>query len=176
MAAPARPAGTKAYLRVKRIFIPAVAGAAGPTVAESTGASALDVTNMFYDSSARPSQTTNMARAPKREGDAETYEFVGETQATYGEVRYAHNPQAATGSPGRKAFETFPPGTTGWIEERWGMNRDIDIAAGQKVELIPVEFGPQIITREGDGEGAEVAIQQAIAQTGPRRSDVAVLA
>jgi hypothetical protein len=176
MAAPLRPTATKAYLRHKVIFAPTIGGAAGPTVAEGTGASALDITNMVFESSALPSQSTNLARAPKRLGDGETYEFVGESQLSFGEIRYSFNPQGAALSDGKKAFEKFPAGTTGYIIDRWGLDRNTDLAAAQFVTVYPVEFGPQHEVAEGDAEGAEVGIVQTVAITGPKRLNVAVLA
>src|SRR3954469_12179409 len=125
MTAPLRPSASKAYLRNSWVFVPTVAGYAagtGPTAVEVTGASSLDVSLMLYDSSAQPSQSTNLARAPKRLGDGTTYEFVGETQATIGELRYSFDPQAAAASTGKKAKEKFTPGTTGFLVNRRGID------------------------------------------------------
>ena len=97
---------------------------------------------MFFDSSADPSLSTNMARAPKRVGDGETYEFVGESQATIGEVRYSFNPQGAALSDGKKAFEKFPAGTTGFLVYRWGIDRDTDLAVGAVRDLLPGRVRP----------------------------------
>lgn len=176
MAAPIRPAGTKAYLRDSWVFVPTLANPASPSLAEINGASALNVTKMFFASSARPSQSTNLASAPKRIGDGETYQFVGESQQSWGEVRYSFNPQAAALSDGKKAFEKFTPGTTGYMVNRLGIDRDTDFAIGQFVTSYPVEFGPQNETPEGDGEGAEVAIVQTVAVTGPKALNKAVVA
>jgi hypothetical protein len=176
MAAPLRPTATKAYLRDTWIFVPTVANPASPTVAELTGASALDVTNMFFQSSARPSLSTNLARPSRRIGDAETYEFVGESQSSFGEVRYSFNPQSAALADGRKAYEKFPLNTTGYFYNRLGIDRDTAVVAAQKVTGYPVEFGPQMETLEGDAEGAEVAIVQTVAQTGPKLLNVPVAA
>jgi hypothetical protein len=176
MAAPVRPAATKAYLRDKWVFVPTIANTAAPTVAEVTGASVLDVTKMFFESSARPTNSTNLARAPKRLGDGETYEFVGESQASFGEIRYSFNPQGAALSDGKKAFEKFPAGTTGYLVNRLGIDRDTDLAAAQFVTVYPVEFGSQHEDKEGDGEGAEVAIVQTVAQTGPKALNKAIAA
>jgi hypothetical protein len=126
------------------------------------------VSKMLFASTARPGQTTNLARAPKRLGDAETYEFVGETNPTWGELRYSFNPQGAALSDGVKAFEKFVPGTVGWMVNRLGIDRDTDLAIGQFISGYPVEFGPQLEVPEGDAEGAEVAIVQTVAQTGPK--------
>lgn len=177
MAAPIRPSDTKAYLRDKWVFVPTgTYDPAAPSAAILIGATALDVTKMFFASSARPSQSTNLARAPRRLGDGETYEFVGESQRTIGEVRYAFDPQAAALSNGKKAYEKFPAGTTGFLVNRLGIDRDTDIATGQFVTSYPVEFGPQLETLEGDGEGAAVAIVQTAAQTGPTQMNKAVVA
>jgi hypothetical protein len=168
MAAPVRPTATKAYLRSKWVFVPTVAAPGAPTVSELTGASALDVTNMLFESSARPAQSTNLARSPRRIGDATSYEFVGESQLSLGEFRYSFDPQSAALATGRKAYEKFPAGTTGYLYNRLGIDRDTDIIATHKVTGYPVEFGPQQETTEGDAEGAEVAIVQTVAITGPK--------
>ena len=177
MAAPIRPAGTKAYLRKKIVFVPTgTYNPDTPSLAILNAASALDVTKMFFESSSNPSQSTNLARAPKRVGDGESYEFVGESTASIGEVRYSFNPQGAALSDGVKAFEKFPAGTTGFLVYRYGLDRDADLATGQFVTSYPVEFGAQQETEEGDGEGAEVAIVQTVAQTGPKSLNKAIAA
>jgi hypothetical protein len=178
MTAPLRPAATKAYLRKKIILVtdPAYDPDA-PSLAILNGASALDVTNMFFASSADPSQSTNMARAPKRVGDGVTYEFVGETQSSIGEVRYSMDPQGAALSDGVKCFEFLPEGTTGHYVVRWGIDRDVDLAVTtQRVTSRPFEAGPQLEVPEGDAEGAEVAIVQALAATGPQSMRKAIVA
>lgn len=174
--APLRPAATKAYLRDKWVFVPTgTYNPDSPSLAILNGASALDVSKMYFASSARPSQTTNLAKGPRRLGDAETFEFIGETTPTLGEVRYSFNPQGAAASDGKKAFEKFPANTTGHLVNRLGIDRDTDLATGQFVTSYPVEFGPQHETAEGDGEGAEVAIMQTVAQTGPKSLNKAIV-
>lgn len=178
MVAPTRPVGTKFYLRSKWVFVPkGTYDPLAPSLAILTGAAALDVTKMFFQSSANPSQSTNLARAPKRLGDGESYEFIGESQASFGEVRYSFNPQGATGSDEVKAFEKFVPGTAGFMVNRLGIDRDTDfVITTQFVTSYPVECGPQQEVPEGDAEGAEVAIVQTFAQTGPKAMKKAIVA
>lgn len=177
MVAPLRPAGTKHYLRSKWVFVPTgTYNPESPSLAILNAATSLDVTKMFFASSATPTQSTNLARAPKRLGDGETYEFVGETQASFGEVRYSFNPQGAALSDGKKAFEKFPAGTAGFMVNRLGIDRDTDLAATtQFVTSYPVEAGPQQEVPEGDAEGAEVGIVQTFAQTGPKSLNKAIV-
>lgn len=176
MVAALRPAGSKSYLRKRVIFVPTLASLTAPSLVTLTAASALDITNMLFQSSAMPTQSTNLARAPKRVGDGESFEFIGETQATFGELRYSYNPQGAPGSDGVKAYEKFPANTTGLIVVRRGIDRDVDLAVGQFVTIFPVEMGPQLEVDEGENEGAENAIVQMVAQTGPKSQKVAIAA
>ncbi len=178
MVAPLRPIGTKAYLRKKVLWVPTgTYSPDSPSLAVMTAASALDVTKMFFSSSAAPSQSTNMARAPKRIGDGETYEFVGESQVSLGEMRYSFNPQGAALSNEVKAYEKFAPGSTGFLVFRYGIDRDTDyVITTQFVTSFPAECGPQIEVEEGDNEGAEIAILQLFAQTGPKSMKKAIVA
>lgn len=177
MTAPIRPAGTKAYLRKKIILVKDAAyNPDAPSLAILTGTSALDVTKMLYASSARPSSTTNMARAPKRVGDGSSYEFVGEKTETIGEVRYSFDPQGAALSAGKKLAEFLPEGATGYYVTRYGPDRDDDLEVGDFVTSRPFEAGDQDEDEEGEAEGAEVAIKQALAATGPKSFNKAVVA
>lgn len=161
MAAPVRPDPSQAYGTEKWVFCPT----STLSVATLTGATALDVTDMMLDSSARPDADTNLVEAPMRVGDTESFQFAGKTAWTWGEFRYAFNPQGAALSDGVKAYEKFPAGTTGFFYCRPGIDRDTDLAIGQFVEEYPVEFGVQVRVKEGDGEGSEWAIKQTLAIT-----------
>jgi hypothetical protein len=167
MTAPIRPNPAKAFGTEKWAYVPTIANTATPLVTEVNAAGALDVTMMFFASSARPDASVNMAKAARRVGDIESYEFVGETSYTFGEVHYSFDPQGAALSNGVKAYEKFPAGTTGYLVRRLGIDRNTDFAASQFVSMFPVAFGPQVETTEGDNESAEVAIKQGVALTGP---------
>lgn len=175
MAAPTRPNSAKVYTRDKWIFVPTLADQDAPAAAtEVNGASALDLSKMLFASSARPSASTNLASAPRRLGDASVFQFVGETSWTLGELRYSFDPQAAAASEGKEAYETLPAGTTGFLINALNFPVDDDLAAADFVSVYPVEFGVQVETPEGDGEGAEVAIAQTVAITNPPSINVAL--
>lgn len=177
MAAGLRPPGTKAY-RQKRIIL--VKDAAydpdAPSLALLTGSSALDVTNMFYASSARPSTTTNTVTAPPRVGDGTMYQRVGRSQSEIGEVRYSFDPQAAALSEGKKAFEFLPALTTGHYVTVYGQPDDGTLAVGDFVTSRPFEAGEQDEVEEGEEEAAEVAIVQTLVPTGPKSLNKALVA
>lgn len=177
MAAGLRPAGTKAYRQTRIILVKDAAyNPASPSLAILNGASAMDVTNMFYESSAKPSTTTNLVSAPRRVGDGTTYQRVGASQAQIGEVRYSFDPQAAALSNGKKLFEFLPALTTGHYVTVMGQPDDNTLAVGQFVTSRPFEAGEQEEVPEGDGEAAEVAIVQTLAATGPKSLNKAIVA
>lgn len=177
MPEPLRPTATKLYLRENWVFVPTIASASlAPTVAEVTGASALDFTNItFADGAPEPSQSTNRVRETRRFGDASTGEFIGETTHEGGELTYAFAPQAVAASDGKKMWEKIPEGTTGYLVRRQGVAKATAFSAGQFVDVWPVEFGPSRPAKTGDGEAAQAAAIATYAVGSPKYN-VAVLA
>ena len=171
MTEPLRPDATKVYGRENWIIVPAVSGYAtgtGPTVAEVTGASSLDVTRIvFADGVPEPGQTTNLVEQKKRLGDTTSAQFVGDTTYSGGELTYAFNPQGATGSDGVKLWEKIKDGGPFFLIRRMGLGRAVTPAAGQFVDVYKVEFGPSKPTKSGDAEAGEAAAMCTFAITDP---------
>lgn len=157
MAAPVRPAATKAFKREKLIWVPTIADILAPKLTELTAAAALDMSCILYDSFGRPSQSTSGATLERRVCDGEQYEQAGITTYSAGEMPYALDPQAIAGSDGKKAWEKFVSGATGYLVRRLGIDVDTDLAVGQFVDVFPAEVGPSMPTTVGDGESREVA-------------------
>lgn len=165
MAAPIRPASTKAFTKEKWVYVVTIASITAPTAAEVTAGTVLDVSCYLFDSTGRPTQNTNRVTLERRICDGAVYEQIGTTTYGGGEMLYAVNPQAVAATDGKKAFEKFPAGTVGYLVRRFGVDVNTDLAAGQFVDVFPVEFGPQMPTTVGSGENAEVAITQSFAIT-----------
>ncbi|HET7689334.1 MAG TPA: hypothetical protein VFK41_03080 [Nocardioidaceae bacterium] len=177
MTAPIRPASSKAFQREKWIFIPTIASATlAPTVAEATGGTTLDISCMLFDGTARPQKNTNLVDRVRRICDGAVYQQIGTTNYTGGEMLAAFDPQAAAASDGKKAWEKFPAGTTGYLWRRMGIAVATDVAAGQFGDTFPVEFDEPFPTTVGDGEAAENAFLSVFAITGPPGFNKAVLA
>lgn len=182
MAEPLRPAANKTYGRENWIFVPTIASAAlAPTVAELTGASSLDITRIaFADGAPNPTQSTEVVEQQSRVGDTETYEFVGSTKYSGGTMDYQFNPQGAAASDGVKLWEKLQNvgGATvsGFLVRRLGVGRAVTPAAGQFVDAYPVEFGPSIPGKKGDGANGETSAQNTFAITAQPAFKVAVLA
>lgn len=176
MAEPLRPDPTKLYGRENWIFVPTLADKRAPVLTEVTAASGLDVTRIVFASTGKPSQTTNRPTAARRLGDTRAYEFIGESNVTGGDMTYAFADQAAAASAGKKLYELIPEGTTGYLVQRKGVARATAPAAGQFVNVYPVEFGPSFPADEGDGESAESAMTCAFAITSDPAINVAIAA
>lgn len=167
MAAPIRPASSKAFKREKWVFAPTLADINAPKVTETTGASSLDISCYLFDSSARPTGSTNLVEKERRICDGATYQQVGSTTYTGGEMVAAMDPQAVALSDGKKAWEKFPEGTTGYLVRRLGIDVNTDLAIGQFVDVFPVEFGAPMPGTTGDGESRENSFTSTFAITGP---------
>jgi len=165
MTAPIRPASEKAYGREKWVYLAAVADVNAVTATEAGAGTILDISCMMFGDSGRPSQTTNRVKKAKRVCDTIVYEQVGDTNYEGFDIKYALTHQGAAASDGVKAWEKFPAGTTGFLVRRLGIAVATDLATGQFVDCIPVEFGPPMPTVEGSDEAAETAATQTVAIT-----------
>lgn len=167
MAEPLRPTPAKLYGRENWIFVTTLASASAPTATELNAASSLDITRIvFSDGAPSPSQSTNLVEQNRRFGDTVMTQFVGTTTYAGGEMTYALDPQSAAASDPKKLWEKIPAGTTGYLVRRQNVARATAPAAGQFVDVFPVEFGPSMPTRSGDGESAEGAAVCTFAVTG----------
>lgn len=180
MTEPLRPDPAKTYGRENWVFIPSIASATlAPTVAEYGAASALDVTRIaFAGATPELNSSTERVKQDRRAGDTEAFEFVGETSYEGGDVVMALSPQAAAGSDGKKAWEKFAAGgVTGFFAKREDVARATAAAAGQFLNSVyPVELGPGIPMKQGDGSAAQSAFRCTFAVTGPPKFMVAILA
>jgi hypothetical protein len=182
MPEPTRPDPAKTHGRENIIFIPTIASATlAPTVAEITGASALDVTRMAFKGAAPElGGSTERVTPDERFGDTESYEMIGMTKYEGGEAVFAWQPQALTGTDGKKAWEKFlnTNGTvSGYFAKREDIGRATTPVAGNRLSwVVPGEVGPPLPLKQGDGAAAQAAFRATWAVTGAPKFDVVVLA
>lgn len=158
MAEPLRPNSVSVFGRTNWIFVTTLANPTAPAVAEVNATSGLDISRIVFASSGKPSQSTNRVTNERRLADTKVYERIGISNVTGGTMTYAFDPQGASGSDGKKWFEKIPAGATGYLIERKGIARATTPAAGQFVNVYPVEFGPSFPTDAGSEEAAESAM------------------
>lgn len=174
MAEPIRPSAALTYGRENWIFVPTIADPSAPTATEINSASGLDISRILFASTGQPDQSTNRVTAERRLADTTVSERIGDTSFTGGDMLYAFDPQAAAGADGKKLWELIPGGTEGYLVRRMGVSRATAVAAGQFVDVFPVEFGPSMPVKSGEGESSEAAAKCAFAVTDTPSFNVAV--
>ena len=177
MAAPIRPNGVQTFGKEKWMFVPTIANVAAPTIGELTAGTVLDVTGYLYAEefegfTAEPSRVS----APRRVLDTIQYQTLGLTSFSMGDLTYSYGPQSAAASDPKKAMEKLVEGATGYFVRRFGIDADTDFAAGQFVDVVPVELGPQVPVKTAADETGEAAIRQAVAVTGAIQINKAIAA
>lgn len=176
MAAPIRPAASKNFGKQKVLFVPTIANKNAPTVTELTAGTVLDISCYLFDSFGRPTQSTNKVELERRVCDTVQFEQIGITKFSGGELMYAVDPQAAALSDGKKAYEKLLAGATGYLVLRDGIDVNTDVAAGQFVNVWPIELGPSIPQVVGSGESSENAMSCSYAITSAPAINKAVAA
>lgn len=175
MAAPLTPAGVKVQGNLKTIYAPTL-DLAAPSLAALTGVGALELTNILYADAGRYQAEDNTGEAPRRMGTAKTWQQFGSTTESFsGVLRYVVDPQAATGSDGKKAYEMLPKGTVGTLFIAPGVDTNADLVVGDFGYGVPVEFGKQVITGDPTDEFAEFAVEQAVIVSAPGAGELVAL-
>lgn len=167
MATPLRPAPVSLYGRENWLFVLTIAsGSLVPTTLEANAATGIDITNILFADTARPTQSTNRVTQERRVGDTVLAEFIGATTYQGGEMHYQFDAQGAAASNGVKAFEKFTAaGTSGFFIERLGVAAATTPVAGNFVNVYPVQIGPSFPLRAGADETAESGMVATFAVT-----------
>lgn len=127
---------TPADGNVKVAFVPAIANTSAPTVAELTGASAIDLSCYLSADGFTPGLDEAVI-SDDRLCDTETFEQPGRSSRTL-QVTYIDNSNT---DDDNEAYETLVPGSTGYIVVRRGKAYDGAFAATDKVDVWPVKAG-----------------------------------
>lgn len=161
MTAPSRPAAVSTYAQENWVLVLTMANGATtliPTAAEVIAGTALDITLIAFDDTARPTQSTNRVTEARRLGDTVLFESIGNTTYAGGEMHYQIQPQAAIGTAGKALFEKIPAGTQAFLVQRIGVAIATTPATGQFVNSYAVGFGPSFPLFAGDGETSQAGM------------------
>lgn len=176
MAAPIKPALKQALGNEAWGFMPAVADLTTPTVAELTAAGGFNLSCSVFGEQGGLSSTTAKVSLPRLLCETTTYQVNGETSYEMADLMISFQPQAAAGSDGKKAWETLTDGIAGFLFYRQDIASSTDIAAGQFVNVIPVQLGVKTPTTTGTGNEAVYAFTQPASVTGKPAFNVEVTA
>lgn len=123
---------------VRVAFVPALADPAAPTVAELTAVGAFDV-SCYLTGDGWADGGDQATIADDRLCDRESYTRPGRKSNTL-TIRYVHNPDDLTND---RARVQLPEGTRGYFVRRNGPAYEQALAAGDLVEVWPVQLGVQ---------------------------------
>lgn len=156
------------------IYVPTIAVPTAPTVAELTGGTAL---NLGYALRAFSPASEQGTSEDIRLASTQTFENPGRVRKTLDDITYVYDPQAAVPTASNKHYETLKLGVTGWLVDRRGIPATTAVAAAQKVDLYPVQFGSQRrVAIDPSAEGGKFEIIQKPFVVGLVLEDIAIAA
>lgn len=165
------PPGISAQGQGALWYLPAVAGANGPTVAEITAGIELSCAIDGFN----PSSSQNKIKKV-RYCTITAYEIPGKVETTIAATKFVYDPQNPT-STTYPWFVTMKLNVTGFLMNRLGVAFDTAPAAGQFVNLYPIICGQQNpVGIDPNGEGDELVYSQEFSISGPVRYGKAILA
>lgn len=141
MAAPIKPALSRAFGTEVWAWVPAIADPAAPTTTELTAAGALRLDGFVFGDQAGITGSTSKVSLPRRIGETIVFEVNGETSYTAADLQIAFDPQAASADDGKKAWETLTDEAVGFLVQRQGIDPNTDFAAAQFVNVYPAQLG-----------------------------------
>lgn len=170
------PEGVSAEGNIKVEFVPTFVDLEAPKVTEvkATGSVAISryITNEF---GVGGEQATGEDR---RLESKRVFQVLGRLTNSIPPIEYVYDPQADPGDLDNKAYDTLKQDVKGFLVVRYGLDaQEIDWAATQKVDIVPVTCGAQIkLGNAGADEFAKLRIQQTFAIRGLPVEDVALAA
>lgn len=178
MAAPIKPQKKTANGKDTWWLVPTVADLDAPTATEVNSATGLNITCFLLAEQEGVTSTTEKVALARLLCETTTTEGIGETTWSLSDIQGVFDPQAASGSDGKKAWELVKDGFTGVAIRRQGVVSvtDADVTAGQFVDAIPVEFGPATPGKSSTGTDGIYTFTASAAITGTPSFNVAVVA
>lgn len=163
------PTSVLADGNLKVTWVPAIADPGAPSAAVLNGASSIDLSSYLTADGFSPGGDEE-AVTDDRLSSRQTFERPGRFSDTL-ELMYVYQAQ---GTPtDNKAFETLKHLTTGFVVTRWGKDFAGAYAAGDKVDVIPVQLGRQM--KQPPEANSILKVSQGAFVTGTVRKDVAVV-
>ena len=143
MAAPTKPQLKTANGKDSWWFVPAIANQAAPTALEVNAATGINISCYLFAEQDGVTGSTSKVTLPRLLCETTQYEANDATTYTMSDIIAAFDPQGASGSDGKKAWEKFKNGATGFLVRRQGVVATTgDATAGQFVDVVPVDIAP----------------------------------
>lgn len=170
--APLDPPGIDAAGMSKVVFVPALADATKPTVAEIKAGTDLSCAIYGFSPSTDQGTTTRAKYCYKQ-----AVESLGRAKTTIEAIEYDYNPQNLD-DPDYAYYAALEPGTHGFIIDRRGLDaKTAAWEADQIVDVYPVTLGARgRVAISPEAEGEKLRTRQSIAVRGEVMLDVKITA
>lgn len=178
MAAPIKPQKKTANGKDSWWLVPAIADQDAPTLTEVNAVTGLNISCYLLAEQEGVTGTTEKVALARLLCETTTTEGIGETTFSMADVTVVFDPQAASGSDGKKAWEKIKDGYTGFAVRRQGVRAldDASVTAGQFLDVIPVEVGPATPGKSANDASGIYTATAAVAITGTPSFNVAAVA
>lgn len=178
MAAPIKPQKKTANGKDTWWAVPTIADITAPTDDEINAVLGLNITCFLLAEQEGVTSTTEKVALARLLCETTTTEGIGETTWTMADLVGVFDPQAAAASDGKKAWELFEDGFTGYLVRRQGVvsNVDADVTAGQFVDIVPVSTGPATPGKTSNDASGIYSFTATAAVTGTPSFNKAVVA
>jgi hypothetical protein len=176
MTAPLKPALKRAFGNDSWGFVAAVADITAPTVAELTAVGGFNLSCSLFGDQGDLSATTGKVTLPRLLCETQTYESNDATNYAAADLVVSFQPQAASGSDGKKAWEAMDDLSSGFLWRRQDVDPQTAITAGQFVDVVPVDLGVKAPMKTSNDASGVYAFTQGASVTGAPSFNVAVVA
>ena len=176
MAAPTKPVKKMANGNDAWVFVTAIADITAPKLTEVNAAGAYNLSCSVFAEQDGPTTTTNKVTLPRYLCETDEFEVNGTASHAMADLMVAFDPQGASASDGKKAWETMTDGISGFLVRRQGVASTADFAVGQFVDTIPVQLGKKTPSKTGNGPEGVYAFTQPVSITGTPAYNKALVA
>lgn len=145
MAAPIKPQKVTANGKDSWFFAPAIADMTAPTAVEINAATGLNISCFLLAEQEGVTSNAERVQLARLLCETSTSEALGEQTWSLADLQGVFDPQGATGSDGKKAWEALKDGIAdGYLIRRQGvkaLDDNSEATAGQFVDVFHVETG-----------------------------------
>lgn len=169
------PTGINVAGKVSLYFVPAIANTGAPKLTEMNAVASVNLSKIVYAWDPNGAQAVSDR---SRYGSKTAGKSLGRTAYDPAELEYDDHPQNATPGTGEYAHVgKLTPGLTGFLVDRRGLDVDLALAVGQRVDVYPCKLGDQIpMAAVGTNEGETLRLHQKIVVVGDPVRSVALVA
>ena len=132
------PTGINVAGKVSLYFVPAIANTAAPKLTEMNAVASCNISRVVYAWDPNGSQGVTER---SHYGSEFAGTMLGRAKFDPAELEYDDDPQGAGVAAEYAHLGKLTPGLTGFLVDRRGIHIDTALAAGQKVDIYPVEIG-----------------------------------